>query len=330
MFELGLGATKAGFDVSSRPVLNCRGRLYLVFGSDAVEALTSARLADTDNDGAADTVGTTTAKVVASVIDEASLTWSPPIPVSVRVGRFRVPFTAQAKSADTALLFPSRASPTSVFVGGSDLGVLASVVGGELVSLGVGVFNGTGLSAGTGSEKGALLTARFDLTPLGEFAFDEAPDGNRSPRLGLGAGLLWHPAVVYDGAGEPSVRVQDFRGSFGGRMAVGGLYLAAEGLGRYQTDSLTSRPVIAWGGYAQGSVSVPPGVEPLARVGLVEEDVSFDPQTVAFLEAGLNGYPGWGGEQPDAVRLTALYMGELRLTEGEPAHGLALRAQLKW
>lgn len=329
-WELGLGATRAGLDFRSKSLEGFQARVYLVLGSDLVSAVTSTKLADTDNDGKADTVSTSTAKVMANVLDEASLTWTPAEVVRVRAGRFRVPFTAQGQSPDTALLFPTRASPTGVFLEGSDLGVLVEWNAQDYARGSVGVFNGTGLSAGAGSSKGALCTARVDLSPLGAFAFNETSPERRPFRFGLGAALVWHPTTWYDRAGEPDVRVNDLRGAASVRISAGSLYLGAELLGRHETDTLTSRPVVAFGGYGQGGYALPVGVEPIARVGAVMDDLSFDPQTTAFAEAGLNAYPGWRGERPDVLKLSAVYQGEFRLTEGEEAHGLGLRAQLKF
>ncbi len=329
--QVGMEESRAGFIFQGDPIPKWRYTVHLVVGADAFSAVTDVAVVDADQDGTVDTTTTTGQDAIGSILEEASIAWQPFEALDLRVGRMRIPFTAQAQSAATSLLFPDRASATAVFLQATDLGGLAEFqLANQLLKASVGLFNGTGLAAGASDQVGVLYVARLDLQPLGPFDFAES-DRNQGPlRMGLGAGLVFHPYTSYDSAGYPVVNVYDLRGSVSARVAVQGVYLSAEGLWRYQQDTLSSRPVSAWGGYCQAGWATPLGVEPLARIGRVVEDASFDPRTTIWSEGGVNLFPDRLGVDPDAVRVTLAYVGEYRITEQESSHGLLAQVQLQW
>jgi hypothetical protein len=118
------------------------------------------------------------------------------------------------------------------------------------------------------------------------------------------------------------------------RMAVRGLYVAAEYFRRQQTDSFSNRPDVADGAYAQLGVYFPIadviGLEPIARAGFVAFDQTFDPRLVGYLEAGFNLFPVLDAERPDMVRIGLQYFGERRFTESVEAHGGVASIQLRF
>jgi len=330
--ELGLSSSKAGLIFVGKPVDHWSFTIDLCIGRDLISALTSVELVDVDNDGSVDAASSSVADALANIVEETTITWSPIDEIHLRMGRMRIPFTSQAQSHYMTLLFPTRSGVNESFMRGTDLGVLASFrLADERVLTSMGVFNGTGVAAGTGDLKGLLISGRLDLQPMGAFPFDESSAlRDRKFRLGIGAGILYNPYTSYDSSGNADVWVQDLRVSASLRMAAGGVYFSAEGFFRRQVDTMTTRPVVALGAYGQFGWNSPVGVEPIARVGWAVMDQSFDPLHTLWLEGGVNLYPAYRDEKPDAVRVSLLYMGEDRITEREWAHGAMVRMQVRF
>lgn len=330
--EVGLASSQAGLIFIGQPVDHWSFTIDLVIGQDLISALTSVELVDLDNNGSVDASVTTVADALSNIVEETSITWAPIDQIHLRMGRMRIPFTSQAQSHYMTLLFPTRAGANEAFLRGTDLGVLAEFrLADERVLTSLGVYNGTGVSVGTGDLKGLLISGRLDLQPMGAFPFDESEArGDRKFRLGIGAGVLYNPYTSYDSSGHADVWVQDLRVSASLRLAAGGVYFSAEGFFRRQVDTMTTRPVIDAGAYGQFGWNSPVGVEPIARVGWAVMDQSIDPLHTLWLEGGVNLYPAYRDEKPDAVRVSLLYMGEDRITEREWAHGAMVRMQVRF
>ena len=327
--ELGMQLARFGLEVSGEPLEKWSYRAYTVFGADTTSAVTSVGLVDTDNDGNADTVSTDTEDVVLSLIREASIRWQPIEVLGIKAGRMRIPFTSQAQSPDTNLLFPDRSGPNDSFLGGTDLGVLVNGQDTEKRAVvNLGVFNGSGLGAANTLERGVLYTARLDINPLGGFSFDESGPTRDPFRVGIGASVAYHPLTTFDSAGYEDVSFQDIRASGSFRMAIEGIHAIVEGLFRSRVDSLSSRPTESLGAYGQLGWYLPLGVEPVARLGWVERDRTFFPRQTWWGEAGLNFYPFADEEIPDQLKLTLQYSGEVHVAEDEQAHGVLVQAQL--
>ncbi len=325
---IGINGSRAGLVAQGEPVEAFSYRVYLLLRADTFPAVTSVRTVDVDNDGKVDGVDTATREAMGNIVREASLSWDPSATVGLKLGRMPIPFTSQAQSPDTALLFPERSGPNSVFIADQDLGGLLNVNAGDVLLVKAGVFDGASAGDLSASTRGALYLARVDLHPLGEFDFDEGDPLRSDLRLGLGGGIAWHPYTSFDSAGYQAVRVNDLRATGSLRVAISGLSAGAELLWRQQVDDLSSRPQSALGAYGQLGFFTPIGLEPIARLGWTEQDRSFDPQTTTWMDLGLNVYPFVDSQDPDVLRLTAQYVSENRVTEGEAARGGALRAQL--
>jgi hypothetical protein len=332
-FEFGMGATRAGLIFRGRIYNTWRFTVHFVLGGEFLEALVGLDVIDRDGDGAIDDVTSKTELLAGLAIEELSVTWAPLRFLQVRAGQMRIPFTAAHRSPNTALMFPDRSAPNAVFLRGSDLGVLGELdLADSRFQLAAGVFNGSGVSFGRSNERGPLLAVRIDGSPLGAFPFVEG-DLERGPfRIGVGGGLLYFPSTIYDAAGFASTRARDLRLSGSLRIAGGGFFFQAEVLRRQRTDSLSSRPDLATGAYGQMSffVWVPDafGFAPIARVGWTSEDEGFDVRHTVFIEGGVALY--LGRNPIKAPRLVMQYLGEIRITELEEAHGAVVLLDLRF
>lgn len=325
----GFGASNAGLVVSGQPADEWQYKVYLRLQSESVQAITGVRTIDRDNDGFVDGVSTNSASVAKQLLREVTATWTPTPLLAIKMGHMPIPFTSAAQSPDTALLFPDRAGPNQTFVADDDLGAVLKLRYEDYVVAQAGVFNGTGVGASSSRNRGLLYMARVDVNPLGEFDFDESKAGRDDIRLGIGAGLAWNPYTAFDRAGFANVAVSDLRASVSLRFAIRDVTVAAEGLRRFQVDSLTQRPIAAYGYYGQVSWRAPLGIEPIARYGETTDSESFDPQLVRWMDAGLNWYPYFDRDsRPDAVKVTLQYVQEDRVTELERARGVSTQVQV--
>jgi len=327
----GMDGSKAGLIFKGNVTDPWLFNIHLVIGTDAFQALTAASPVDTDNNGTTDAIQTDSEPAIRNIVEEATVSYMPVSAFDIRVGRMRIPFTSQAQSANTKLMFPERAGPNEIFLRGTDLGGLMETnLFDKRILASVGVFNGTGTAITAGDQRGVLYTARVDLNPLGSFGFNETSEWKGPFRMGIGAGVIHNPYTAYDSSGYPTVKVNDLRTALSARLAFYGLYVSGEYLIRQQLDSMSSRPVWATGWYGQTGWHLPLGFEPVFRMGEVDQDQSFDPRKTKWVDAGLNFYPAQASDRPDRVKLTVHYLSEDRVSEGEKAQGVSALAQITW
>ena len=300
--------------------------LYLYLTGETVTVLTRAIPLDTDNDGNADKIFTLSTSAAKNLLREAWVRWNFNEGVKLKLGRMAVPFTSQAQSPDTELMFPNRASPNAVFLGQRDIGALATLTPqSERVSLQGGVFNGTGAAVGEVSQTGVLYAMRLDVHPLGPFSQVETGATQDPWKVGWGIGLVVRPYTVYDSSGYPSSGVVDTRATTSFRLTGRNLHFLAEGLARYSTDTLTDRPLIDYGAFGQVGYYTRSGVEPVFRLGWVSEDTTFSPQQIYWGEAGMNIHLPESNPEIKPARLGVHYTNEYRYTEQEMAHGASVQ-----
>jgi hypothetical protein len=327
-----------GLLVEAKPIEMWSARLDAQFTGRALVAVTDIGIADLDFDGDPEEVTWTKSQISGVSVPQAVIRFEPSPMFAATAGLMRIPFTAQTQSADNALLFPSRAPPNEIFVSGADIGGIAQgdFADGIFTVL-AGVFKGDSLGPKLDRTvtRGVVIAGRTDINPFGRFDFYEG-DPNHGPfRLGLGGGVLYRPAAVYDeNTGYEATGIHDVRVSASLRMAVAGFYVGVEYLRRLQLDDISNRPLEADGAYAQASyfwrLTENFAMEPLARLGFVSLDESFDTRLVGWADGGLSFYPRADHPQPDILRLTIQYVGEQRFTEDESAHGAAIALQLKF
>jgi hypothetical protein len=330
----GAQATRVGVILSGEPLSKWTYNVHVVASSGLLNVVTDVESVDQNGDGQADVVSANTESAPGLFIERATISVEPMPKLRIDLGQMRIPFTAQAQSPNTALMFPNRSGPNEVFLSGTDLGGLVSYDYG-IGSASVGVFNGTGANNVGSDERGLLYSGRVDLQPLGNFPFTEGGHHASPLRIGVGAGVLYFPSRRFANSGFEGTRARDLRASLSFRLAIKGFHFQAEALRRQQTDSLSSRPLIATGAYGQASqyLAIRPGklgVSPIARFGLTVEDQSFDPRTSIFAEAGAALFIHRGDEDKDTIKLIVEYLSELRLTEGENAHGAVAQLQLQF
>lgn len=326
----------AGLILQASPAEMWSGTVHLLFSTAVLQAVTGVKLFDYGGDGSVDGVALSWQQVPGVVMEEATVSFDPIRYVGAKAGAMRIPFTLQQQSSNTALMFPARSAPNEVFQSGADLGALVyGNIGDGHFTPSFGVFNGDslGLTLQDIEARGVVLSARADVNPFGAFPFDEGDVGGGDFRLGLGFGLMYRPATLYDSrTGYELTRMQELRLAASVRMAVAGFYVGAEYLRRQQTDDFTSRPHVADGAYAQLSyffrVVEAVALEPIARVGFVAKDETFDPRLTGWIDAGVSLYPAADADRPDRVRLSLQYLGERRFTEREEAHGASVAARL--
>lgn len=319
--------------IDAQPFEHWSGRLQLVFRPQALEFVSDVGFIErADGTGG---IEDTTESVDALSIERATVTYQPIDEVGATLGVMRIPFTVQAQSANSLLMFPRRSPPNRVFVSGADVGgLLHADIEEGIVTGAAGVFNGDslGLQLPNKIARGVVFAGRADINPFGRFPFGEGDRGGPF-RVGVGGGILYRPASLFDErTGLSPVSITDLRFSGSLRVAVSGLYVSVEALRRQQTDDFSSRPEVANGAFAQASfffrVHPTVGIEPIVRAGFVVQDDAFDPRTIGSTAAGINFYPQADDPDPDRLRLTLAYLGERRFTEGETAHGGLSRVQL--
>jgi len=329
--RVGMTKSKAGLIFTGKIVPVWQFNIHFVVGNDSFAALTSAEPVDEDNDGVTDSVYTTTEPAIGNMVVESTVTYKPRDAVHLKIGRMRIPFTSQAQSPNTDLMFPERSGPNETFLRGSDMGALVQTnLLDKRIQASAGLFNGTSTNVFKTKRQGVLYTGRVDLNPLGAFGFSETSEWAGPLLVGVGAGLIHNPYTAYDSAGYATVSVTDTRYSLSGRVSFYGLYVVGEYLQRQQLDSMSSRPQWGDGWYGQAGWHLPLGLEPMFRMGEATIDSSFDPRKTRWIDGGLNFYPAPKAKRADQVKITVHYLSENRVDEGERAQGLSSQVQLSW
>lgn len=330
-WSAGLESTVAGLQLHGTPFTQWSYDVIVEVGGKGLPVIAHIDPVDTDGDGNPDDVTTTETRLLGLRIENATVTWRPSGGWKLALGQMRIPFTVQHQSANTALMFPTRSGPNELFLPGTNLGILGAweVSRGQQLVISSGLFNGIDLTQVGTDRRGALLTLRADYNAMGPFPFGES-DTTRGPlRVGIGAGFIYYPSMLYDTSGFEGTFSQDFRGSVSLRFAYRGLYVQTEAMRRQATDTLSNRGDVTTGAYAQAAFYLPFGLEPAARIGYTIEDQTFDPRRTVYTEAGANLYLR-PRANPQSLKLSLHYVGELRVSEQDEAHGALVQLQLKW
>jgi hypothetical protein len=328
----------ATLEVTAKPFKMWEANVAVDFSTEALRAVTDVAIFDLQGDGSIDGVQFSTDAVPGAVLQEATVSFIPHETVTMALGVTRIPFTLAQQAGNSELMFATRAEPNEVFLSGSDFGftVTGNFWKGRFVPA-VGVFNGDslGLSIAETEARGVVISARVDGNPLGGFDDGEGDYARGKFRIGFGAGAMVRPATLYDkttGAEPHSVIDARFSGSL--RVSVRGFYFVAEYFRRQQKDDFSSRPEAADGAYGQVGYFFRAGesfgLEPIARLGFVARDRTFETRLTGYVDGGINLLPVATAPQPDDVKVQLSYKGERRFTEREEAHGVLASVQLKF
>jgi hypothetical protein len=334
--EYGALVSRAGVIFSGERFKAWRYVVHLVLDGNAFNVLTGVSVVDTNGDGAPEGVDASRRSVTATILENVSITYQPHDLVSFTAGQTRIPFTIAQRSANSVLMFPTRAAPNEVFLSGSDRGALASLHLYDRALVSLGAFSGgsLGLSPDAASARGLVYSLRADVEPIGRMASAEGDYARGPLRFGAGFGALYRAADVFDASGYEAASFRDLRMSVSLRASVRGFYAQAEYLRRQRTDNLSARPQTATGAYGQASFYFPvaPSVAlaPIARVGYSVVDETFAPRRTLSFDAGLSIFPAADAPEPDALRVLVQYVGERRSTEGEDAHGALVQLQYRF
>jgi hypothetical protein len=336
--EYGFEAA-AGLVLRANPFDMWSAVLHVIFTLEVTRIVTDVKQVDQDGDGDIDSTVLVQDELVVpgAVLEEAFITFQPWKELGVRAGVMPIPFTLAQQTSITQRLFPNRPTPNDVFIAGSDVGaLLMGNFSEERVTASVGAFDGSslGLRFQRTVSRGLALAGRVDVNPFGGFPVREGDEKRSAFRLGAGFGTVYRPQTLYDeGSGYDTASAHDIRICASLRMAYAGIFLGVEYLRAQQTDSISSRPRTAEGAYAQASyfflVRPSFGLGPAGRLGFTIEDEDVDPRTTASTEVGVSLYPRADAPEPDALKLTANYVGERRF-EGEYAHGGQVSLQLRF
>ncbi len=333
--EYGALSSRAGIVFSGSPARFFSYVLHLSLDARLLSVVTGVNLVDTNGDGVAEGVDTAKRASLATLFEQVTVAFEPTSWFQLSLGAMRVPFTVSQKSVNTALMFPSRPGPNEVFLSGADQGILAVVHPlDDRVVASLGLYSGASLGLlqeGT-TSRSPLFSLRVDVAPFGKLPQAEADFSQGALRIGLGVGGIYTAGTLFGKAGYELTETRDVRMSASFRLAFRGVFLQAEALRRLRTDGVSSRPNVATGAYAQGSVFVKIndaiGIAPVGRLGFSSEDESTRGRRTVYYEAGLALYPAANLARPDTVRVLGQYFGESRTVEAEYAHGGALQVQV--
>ena len=252
----------------------------------------------------------------------------------LRVGQFKVPYSAQWLTPCGALLFPERSAPDEALGYGRDVGLMVHGEAAERLGWQVALVEGGGPNQWNREFPGYQALARVSVTPFGPFPLDEIDFGGE-PRLGVGlsvnrsvtADSMIRLDPIFDQRAGGELR---FAGH--GLTAIGEIYLAR--LRMPDTWTLVDERGI--GAYAQAGWVVPgAGIVPAVRFAYLDPDRRVPRNATRSAELGLTALlPDRRTEAPgDHLGHHAKLVTSARLdkrTRAEPDLTLALQAQLAW
>ena len=221
--RIGMTKSKAGLIFDGKVSAHWGFKIHFVVGGETFSALTHARPVDENNDGSTDSVHTESEETIGDMVVESTVTYRPIRALQVQLGRMRIPFTSQAQSPNTDLMFPERSGPNQAFIKALTGALVVRPFDGRLKGS-VGVFNGTSTNALKTNRQGILYPHDY-VNPLGDFGFQNLGVGRTLPGWSRGW-AIHNPYTVTMARATPS-SVTDTRTSIGGRRPSR-FYLAAE------------------------------------------------------------------------------------------------------
>jgi hypothetical protein len=272
-----------------------------------------------------------------SVLDDAQVVARLADPFNLSFGQWKVPFTASQMMSDTTLLFPDRPLPIDGFkygdvkltgfswsrdAGAAVLGTAAE----KKLEYQLGVFNGDGSNVWP-AEPGFLYTARLQLSPLGEFKYDEVDFERGKPRLALGLGAAAHTIPSWTDSGDPAGTTLDLRTGGELRFAVAGLSINGEVLYGTVQPADSADPTRSLGVYGQLGYYLPIGIAPGIRFARMDPSLDTEEDGLSQVEGVLSWYlPDRNGG--NLAHKAQLQLGWITSLQDGLDHPLSHQAQL--
>lgn len=308
--QFGARGSRVGFAIHGAPVEHFSYMIHLVVapaGTDRVTLLSP-------NSTPALGISLPTSTGTSIEIEEAVLGYRPVRWFEVRVGASRMPFSVAQTTPVPKQMFPVRAPQSSEFQSGADTGLSTTVapLEGRLQIAG-GVFLGGSLGGAAPNQtvRGPALSVSVSAHPLGAMSLREGDLGRSPLRFALGFASVYRRARLLDSTGYETTSFTDTRIAAWLRAHLAGFYVQGELLRRLRTDDLSGRPSVSEGGYVQASYWVPLGkglaLSPLARAGVVTNDLGFQPRKFTSYEGGLAFYPDADAAEPEKLRILVEY-----------------------
>ncbi len=344
--EFGAQQTRAGLIFKGEVVPRWTYRTHFVIGSAITRVVTGVDDVDYEGDGVSDGLVVDRRFVPGIDLEQLWVNYRPVelksdddkelVALDFRLGQMRVPFSKQNKTQNNSLLFPRRNQAVTSFINRSDLGGSAALnFLDERISLGGGVFNGTGLAVSEDNRRGPLWAARAEFAPLGKVGNDESDlERHKTPVFALGGGMLWSPYRLYDNAGNDTLtRARDLLLGASAKLMFYGLSLQGEFIRRQVTDNLSDRPFLSTGAYVQAAYVIPVKnklyISPAGNFGWTQSEQGVAPLDRYYTTDGIALYIP-NEHRLDAVRISLLYQGEWLVDEGASAQGGTVQVQVKF
>jgi len=130
--------------------------------------------------------------------EDAYLSYKVAAPLTLQFGQFKPAQARQELTSAAKQLFPERSLANDTFNLGRDQGLQASgSFADKMLAYRIGIFNGNGPNIGN-PDNHHMVSGRFDLDPLGAYAYDEAGWTSDRLLLTLGASGTWNEVGAND------------------------------------------------------------------------------------------------------------------------------------
>lgn len=309
--QYGARGSRVGFAIHGNPLEGFSYMAHFVIAPAGTDRVTL--LSPNSTPALGITLPTSTGTAVE--VEEATLGWRPAQWLELKLGAVRMPFTVAQTTPVPKQMFPVRAPQSSEFQSGADTGLLATFApfAGRL-QVASGVFLGSSLGGGAANQtvRGPALSAHVSAHPLGAMSLREGDLGRGPLRVAVGFSSIYRRARLLDQTGYETTAFTDTRFAAWLRAHVAGVYVQGELMKRLRTDDLSGRPSVSEGAYAEASYYQPIGTTmalgPIARAGVVTNDIGFSPRKFTSFEGGLAFYPRAEGPEPEKLRILVEYL----------------------
>jgi hypothetical protein len=309
--QFGARGSRVGFAIHGNPLEGFSYLAHIVIAPAGTDRVTL--LSPTSTPALGISLPTSTGTSVE--IEEAIIGYRPAQWLEMKLGAVRMPFTVAQTTPVPKQMFPLRAPQSSEFQSGADTGLLTTFApfAGRLQIAG-GVFLGGSLGGAGPNQtvRGPAFSAQVSAHPLGAMSLREGDLGRSPLRVAVGFASIYRRARLLDATGYETTAFTDARFAAWLRAHAHGVYVQGELMKRLRTDDLSGRPSVSEGAYVQASYYQPVGTKvafgPVARAGVVTNDIGFQPRRFTSFEAGLAFFPKADQAEPEKLRILVEYL----------------------